>query len=159
MTVRAVTSALTAMLVAGMLVAGPWTMLAGSRAFAETIVVNDKVQVRESNIPRPMRGMRMAEVERQFGAPTTKHPAVGRCEQERSCRTPPITRWDYAAFSVFFERDIVLDSVVTGEQPASGEDHPAGDDHSAPAEQSGTGDHPASAPSTAANDHAASDSH
>jgi hypothetical protein len=26
---------------------------------------------------------------------------------------PPITRWDYAGFSVFFEHDRVIDAVVT----------------------------------------------
>jgi len=111
MRAQAVTAVVCALLVAG-LCAG----LAASGALAETIIVNDQVSVRDSNIPRPMRGMHMAEVERQFGAPTTRHPAVGR---------PPITRWDYPAFSVFFERDIVLHSVVTGAQPAGGEEHPA----------------------------------
>ncbi len=44
----------------------------------------------------------MKTVEKQFGPPTTKHPTVGK---------PPITRWDYAGFSVFFEGDRVIDSV------------------------------------------------
>jgi hypothetical protein len=43
-------------------------------------------------------------VEKQFGAPAEKHPTVGK---------PPITRWDYPNFSVFFEGDRVIDSVVT----------------------------------------------
>jgi len=44
-------------------------------------------------------------VEKQFGPPTTRHPTVGK---------PPITRWDYPNFSVFFEGDRVIDSVATG---------------------------------------------
>ena len=46
----------------------------------------------------------MTTVEAKFGAPATRHPTVG---------APPITRWDYAGFSVFFERDRVIHAVVT----------------------------------------------
>ncbi|MGB6605539.1 MAG: hypothetical protein WA747_01720 [Steroidobacteraceae bacterium] len=94
---------------------------AGSAA-AETIVVNDQVQVRESRLDVPKRGLSMGDVEKQFGAPVTRHPAVGGGAPHR----PPITRWDYSGFSVFFEKDRVIDSVVTGgetpaaAQPASG---------------------------------------
>jgi hypothetical protein len=82
---------------------------AASAAFAETIVVNDQVQVRESQIDRPKRGTTMGAVEKQFGAPVTRHPTVGQ---------PPITRWDYNGFAVFFERDRVIHAVVTVETPA-----------------------------------------
>lgn len=78
--------------------------LAGS-AVAETIVVNDQVQVRESQLERPKRGSTMNEVEKRFGAPSTRHATVGK---------PPITRWDYQNFSVFFEHDRVIHAVVTG---------------------------------------------
>jgi hypothetical protein len=47
----------------------------------------------------------MTAVEAKFGAPQTRHDAVG---------TPPITRWDYAGFSVFFEKDRVIDAVAFG---------------------------------------------
>jgi hypothetical protein len=78
--------------------------VAGTAA-AETIVVDDQIQVKPSQITRPKRGITMGEVEKQFGAPVTRHPAVGQ---------PPITRWDYNGFSVFFERDRVIDAVATG---------------------------------------------
>jgi hypothetical protein len=78
-------------------------------ARAETVVVNDKVMVRASNVARPHRGMRMEQVEHQFGQPATRHPTVGK---------PPITRWDYPQFSVFFEGDRVIHTVVVGEHPA-----------------------------------------
>jgi hypothetical protein len=87
--------------------------VAGS-ALADTVVVNDQVQVRESQIERPKRGISMAEVEKHFGAPVTRHPTVG----GGGAHQPPITRWDYNGFSVFFERDRVIDSVVTGAAPA-----------------------------------------
>jgi hypothetical protein len=76
-----------------------------SPAFADTVVVNDQVQVRESQTPTPHRGSTMSDVEKQFGAPATRHPTVGE---------PPITRWDYSGFAVFFERDRVIHAVVTG---------------------------------------------
>jgi hypothetical protein len=52
---------------------------------------------------RPARGSSMSVVESRFGAPATRHAAVG---------APPITRWDYPQFSVFFEHDKVLHAVV-----------------------------------------------
>jgi len=51
----------------------------------------------------PGRGITMTKVEAQFGNPTERHAAVG---------NPPITRWDYQGFSVFFEHDHVIHSVV-----------------------------------------------
>ena len=81
-----------------------------SAAVAETLVVNDQVQVRESQVDRPKRGLTMDQVEKQFGAPATRHPTVGGSSPQQ----PPITRWDYSGFSVFFERDRVIDSVVIG---------------------------------------------
>jgi hypothetical protein len=76
-----------------------------SPAFADTVVVNDQVQVRDSQIDRPHRGTTMSEVEQRFGAPVSRHPTVGE---------PPITRWDYNGFAVFFEHDRVIHAVVTG---------------------------------------------
>jgi hypothetical protein len=84
-------------------------------AVAETVVVNDQVQVRESHVDMPKRGLTMDEVEKQFGAPVTRHAAVGGA----SAQQPPITRWDYNSFSVVFERDRVIDSVVTGVSPSA----------------------------------------
>jgi len=86
-----------------------------SAAVAETLVVNDQVQVRESQVDRPKRGLTMDQVEKQFGAPATRHPTVG----GSSAQQPPITRWDYNGFSVFFERDRVVHSVVVGSSVTS----------------------------------------
>lgn len=55
------------------------------------------------DIARPTRGMSMARVAERFGAPLEKYPAVGK---------PPITRWDYANFSVFFEYQHVVHAVA-----------------------------------------------
>jgi hypothetical protein len=70
---------------------------------AETIAQDDQVSVRESDVARPGRGMTMKTVEAKFGAPQERHPAVGK---------PAITRWDYPAFSVFFENEYVIHAVV-----------------------------------------------
>lgn len=61
----------------------------------------------------PAKGDRMAGVLKQFGEPTLKHKPAG----GDSRLHPPITRWDYAGFSVFFERGTVIDAVVE-DQPA-----------------------------------------
>lgn len=77
--------------------------LAGA-AGAETIAVNDGIAIRESAVERPSRGMSMSAVEARFGQPASRHAAVGQ---------PPITRWDYPGFSVFFEHEYVIHAVAT----------------------------------------------
>ena len=77
----------------------------GAAVPAATTVVDDQVMIRESQVARPTRGVTMAVVEAKFGAPQERHAAVG---------TPPITRWDYAGFSVYFERERVIHAVATG---------------------------------------------
>jgi hypothetical protein len=52
----------------------------------------------------PGRGLTMAQVKDKFGSPTQEAPAVG---------TPPISRWEYPGYVVFFESDRVLHTVVT----------------------------------------------
>ncbi|HEY4972969.1 MAG TPA: hypothetical protein VII41_05130 [Steroidobacteraceae bacterium] len=72
-------------------------------AQAETIATGDQLMVRESDIARPHRGMTMQAVEKKFGAPEARHEAVGE---------PPISRWDYHGYRVFFEKDRVIHAVV-----------------------------------------------
>jgi len=78
-------------------------MLMSLTVRAETIAVDDQVSVRPSDINRPTRGMSMKSVEAKFGAPQDRHDAVGQ---------PPITRWDYPLFTVFFEHEYVIHTVV-----------------------------------------------
>jgi hypothetical protein len=91
--------------------------LAGS-AVADTEVVNDQLQVRNTQMNLPRRGSSMGDVEKQFGAPANRHPTVGE---------PPITRWDYNGFAVVFERDRVIDSVVMDTGAAAPAAAPASD--------------------------------
>jgi hypothetical protein len=79
------------------------TVLISGSVRAETVVVDDQVSVVESDLARPGRGMTMKTVEAKFGAPQERHPAVGK---------PAITRWDYPAFTVFFENEHVIHAVV-----------------------------------------------
>jgi hypothetical protein len=77
---------------------------ASGAAVAETLVVDDQLTLRDSAVERPKRGSTMTEVEKHFGAPVEKHATVGQ---------PPITRWDYTGFAVFFEQDRVIHAVAT----------------------------------------------
>ncbi|MGD8323450.1 MAG: hypothetical protein PVF50_03715 [Gammaproteobacteria bacterium] len=52
---------------------------------------------------RPQRGMSMANVEARFGSPTSRVAAVGE---------PPISRWEYPDFIVYFEYDHVVHAAV-----------------------------------------------
>jgi hypothetical protein len=79
------------------------TVLISGTVRAETVAIDDQVSVVESDVARPGRGMTMKSVEAKFGAPQERHPAVGK---------PAITRWDYPAFSVFFENEHVIHAVV-----------------------------------------------
>jgi hypothetical protein len=74
-------------------------------AHAELLLIDGQVKVRAVDGPTPARGMSMRAVEERFGAPESRAPAVGQ---------PPITRWDYPGFSVYFEHDRVLHTVVRG---------------------------------------------
>lgn len=52
---------------------------------------------------RPFRGMTAESVEARFGTPEAKVSPIG---------DPPITRWEYKDFVVFFEYDRVIHAVA-----------------------------------------------
>jgi len=85
-------------------VLGAGASLAGL-AQADIVAVDSGIAVRESDGIAPARGMTMSQVSSKFGAPVSKVPAVG---------NPPISRWEYPGFVVYFERDHVIHSVVSG---------------------------------------------
>ena len=58
----------------------------------------------------PQRGMSQADVLKAHGEPATRHAPAG----GGSAQQPPITRWDYDGYSVFFEKNLVIDVVVKG---------------------------------------------
>ena len=78
-------------------------VLAGGVAGAETIAIDNGIAVKETDVATPTRGMTMDQVATEFGTPVTKVPAVGK---------PPISRWEYPGFIVYFEAEHVIHSVV-----------------------------------------------
>lgn len=55
------------------------------------------------SIAKPSRGQKIADVLQQFGEPVQRYATRG---------TPPITRWEYPSYFVYFEHDHVIHSVV-----------------------------------------------
>lgn len=81
-------------------------LLLAAPQFAEAQVRSDVLlieRVKQSGVSRPENGMRMADVEARFGSPVDRHGAIG---------DPPITRWVYPEFTVYFEYELVIYSVV-----------------------------------------------
>jgi hypothetical protein len=75
-------------------------------ASAETLLI-DRVQ-QENKAALPTRGMTMAQVEARFGAPADRlDPRGGQKRQ-----WPTINRWSYPAFTVYFEKNKVIDAVA-----------------------------------------------
>lgn len=61
----------------------------------------------------PAKGQTMSQVLKRYGQPQVKHKPAG----GDTPRHPPITRWDYPGFSVYFEHTHVVDAVVPGQPP------------------------------------------
>jgi len=80
-----------------------------SLALGTAPVHADELQVPAAASPgsvsHPARGMSMEKVEAAFGEPASRVPAVGQ---------PPITRWEYPGFVVYFENRTVLHTVIKG---------------------------------------------
>ncbi|NIP17823.1 MAG: hypothetical protein GWM87_06465 [Xanthomonadales bacterium] len=76
------------------------TLLA-NLATADVLIIDEVRQVGRMDLPT--NGITKADTESRFGAPERRHEPVG---------DPPITRWDYATYSVYFEYDLVLFTVL-----------------------------------------------
>lgn len=72
-------------------------------AGADTLIMQGIDAARASSAERPARGMTMKAVAAKWGEPASKQAAVGQ---------PPITRWDYGSYIVYFEYEHVIDAVV-----------------------------------------------
>ena len=86
-------------------------LLASAPVAAETLLV-ERVQ-QENHAAMPARGMSMAQVQARFGAPSDRLDPRG--GQKRDW--PTINRWTYPAFTVYFERNKVIDVVMTKADP------------------------------------------
>ena len=72
----------------------------------DTLLI-ERVQ-EENSASLPARGMTMQQVEARFGAPSDKlDPRGGQKRQ-----WPTINRWTYPAFTVYFEKNKVIDAVA-----------------------------------------------
>ena len=88
-------------------------------ASADTLLV-DRAQ-QKAHVALPERGLSSAQVQARFGAPSQRlEPRGGQKRQ-----WPTIHRWVYPQFTVYFERDRVIDAVLnqataseTGPKPA-----------------------------------------
>ena len=84
-------------------------------ASADTLLVERVEQANPALLPA--RGMSMAQVQSRFGAPAARlEPRGG-----QKSAWPVIHRWSYPAFTVYFERDKVIDAV---QNPMPGEPGP-----------------------------------
>lgn len=84
-------------------------LLPAQNLFAEEIRIPVGSQNPQSaTVARPTLGMSKQAVQERFGEPLQRHPAVG---------NPPIERWDFSSFSVYFEYDHVIHSVLPGPTP------------------------------------------
>jgi hypothetical protein len=87
--------------------------IAAPAAVAETLLV-ERVQA-EAAFTLPTRGSSMAQVQAKFGTPAQKlAPVAGPNSRKHN---PPITRWIYPTFEVYFEHDHVIDAVLIKASP------------------------------------------
>lgn len=73
----------------------------------------------EQGMALPKKGMSMAQVERQFGTPTSKLDSRG----GGSAHQPVINRWMYPGYIVYFERSHVVHAVLN--TPAGNNKNPS----------------------------------
>ena len=78
--------------------AAAWTPLA-----AETLIIDEMQQSQSVAASRPSRGMTKTRVASNWGEPASRRGPVGE---------PPISRWEYPGFVVFFEYDHVIHTVA-----------------------------------------------
>lgn len=80
--------------------------LAAPVANADTLLIQRATVAQKQDLPK--RGSSMSQVEARYGAPQQKFAPVG----GGGPRTPPITRWQYETFAVYFENSHVVDAVL-----------------------------------------------
>ena len=78
-------------------------MLVFSTGFAQADVLLIEEVRQSERMNLPVNGISRDEVQARFGEPVSRLAAVG---------DPPITRWNYASWSVYFEYELVLFTVL-----------------------------------------------
>jgi len=79
------------------------TLSAVSATQAESLIIENIDQSSTALTERPKRGMSMDTVASKWGQPAAKNGAIG---------DPPIARWEYQAFVVYFEYSHVIHAVT-----------------------------------------------
>ncbi len=80
-----------------------FTLFFGAFGIAAADTLERDGLIPNSDVARPASGVTAASVESHFGTPDAKVAPVG---------DPPISRWEYKDFVVFFEYDRVIHAVV-----------------------------------------------
>lgn len=75
--------------------------LAFQAVYADVLIIEEVRQSERMELPK--NGQNKATVEAKFGTPLERQPAVG---------DPPISSWKYSTYSVYFEYDLVLFTVL-----------------------------------------------
>lgn len=76
-------------------------VLAFQAVSADVLIIDEVRQADRMQLPK--NGQSKADIETKFGAPAEKQSAVG---------DPPISSWKYDKYSVYFEYDLVLFTVL-----------------------------------------------
>jgi hypothetical protein len=82
-------------------------LAAAPAAVHADVLLVDRVQ-KEAVMPVPPRGITMDQVLARYGEPAERVAPVGGNKPQH----PPITRWVYGDFTVYFEHDKVIDTVA-----------------------------------------------
>ena len=69
--------------------------------YADVLIIDEVRQAERMELPK--NGQSKADIETKFGTPQERRAAVG---------DPPISSWKYDKFSVYFEYDLVLSTVL-----------------------------------------------
>lgn len=73
---------------------------------AEVLIIERINNTKQLDIPT--KGLSMSQVTQRFGEPLVKNTAIGE---------PPITKWKYSNFTVYFEHSWVISSVINKASP------------------------------------------
>jgi len=73
-----------------------------SSSVRSDVLIIDRIKT-QPTIEIPAKGLSMKQVINKFGEPETKYKAVGQ---------PPIIKWRYSNFTVYFESRWVINSVI-----------------------------------------------
>ena len=79
------------------------TLSGWSAVQADSLLIENIDKSRAALTERPKRGMSMDTVAENWGQPAEKNAAIGE---------PPISRWEYSTFIVYFEHQNVIHAVT-----------------------------------------------